>query len=65
MKWNYAKEKKPKDDQNVLVLNDKFDDLISHKAYYDKAYDCFFSLESSHAFPLEVTHWILLPIKSD
>lgn len=56
MKWNNVNEKNPKDDQDVLVANIYTPDMI-HRAYYEIETGLFFSLESSHAFPLHVTHW--------
>ena len=57
MKWNKISEKKPEDDQNVLVWNDKMEGSLLHRAYYEEVIDCFFSLESYHSFPLKATHW--------
>ena len=61
MQWYKIKDKKPKDDQNVLVFNDEIEGCITHKAYYESETDSFFSLESFHSFPLKVTHWRPLP----
>jgi len=61
MKWYDIRLKRPKDDQNVFVLNENFPDTMFHKAYYEEKTEGFFSLESHHSFPLAVTHWAEFP----
>lgn len=58
-KWK-DKSKKPKDDETVLIINNRLS-MMPHKAYYEEKYNCYISLESHGALPLDITHWMKLP----
>lgn len=60
MKWISVKDELPVDDQTVLITHTKIDKMI-HTAYYEEETDSFFSLNSFHALPIEITHWMELP----
>jgi hypothetical protein len=58
MKWYDIKKTVPKDDENVFVVNNHEDDFMVTRAYYDVENNSFYSIESRHSFPLDVTHWM-------
>ncbi len=62
MKWINIKDGKPKDDQNVFVINNKVL-MLPIKAYYCEEWDEFMSLENGDGtnHPLSVTHWMTMP----
>lgn len=51
----------PEDDQSLFVINDKIK-MLPIKAYYDKEWDEFISLESGPGtlHPISATHWMPL-----
>lgn len=59
--WVNAKDRKPEDDQTLLVTNEKVP-MLPLMAYYDEQYDEFISLEMLETnHPLSVTHWTPMP----
>lgn len=63
MEWISSKFP-PKDNSNVLTINDKVN-MLPLKAYYEHEYEEFISLENSGGtiHPISVTHWMPLPEK--
>jgi len=50
----------PQDEEVVFVINKKIE-MLPMRAYYDKDYEEFISLECFDTHPLAVTHWCYLP----
>ena len=60
--WINIKDRLPKDDQTILVINNKIE-MLPVKAYYCDGDKEFFSLENigGTIHPLSVTHWMTIP----
>ncbi len=58
--WKNSSAYLPEDDQNVLCINKDLP-MEAIKAYYDKEFDAFISLESINLTPLKITHWMPFP----
>lgn len=60
MEWIKITEKKPKDDETVLVIHNKMK-TIPMVAYYDEQEDVFLCIQLLNTCPLLITHWMSLP----
>ena len=60
MIWHDIRKKLPEDEQSCLVTNENDElSILPQRAYFTDGY--FLSLEQNNAFPMLVTHWMVLP----
>lgn len=62
MEWLKYPKNKPKNDSNVLVINELIESMLPHKAFYCSEYDEFLSLETMCTLPISVTHFMPMPV---
>lgn len=62
MKWISVKDRKPTENCNVIVTNEKVS-YTTFQAIYQSDIDCFIWYDPTvrESPPIEVTHWLQLP----